>query len=140
MRKDPALWGPRDSPTAAAHGSGAAVTGNSGIHHSIHAASGSGADARVLALGTPVELLRAADYETPLRMARRALAHTSKRGDAHESHGRCLYLCRVDLLPDEASGWLISEVEVGWPELFLRAQPAAAAAVADALLRHLPNL
>ena len=46
---------------------------------------------------------------------------------------------QVDLLPSTAAGgWLVSELELGWPELFLRANPAAAQLVAAALLRHLP--
>ena len=46
---------------------------------------------------------------------------------------------QVDLLPSTAAGgWLVSELELGWPELFLRANPAAARRVAAALLHHLP--
>ena len=45
---------------------------------------------------------------------------------------------QVDLLPTAAGGWLVSELELGWPELFLRANPKAARRVAAALLRHLP--
>ena len=45
----------------------------------------------------------------------------------------------MDLLPSSAAGgWLVSELELGWPELFLRANPAAAQRVAAALLRHVP--
>ena len=45
----------------------------------------------------------------------------------------------MDLLPSSAAGgWLVSELELGWPELFLRANPAAAPRVAAALLRHVP--
>ena len=47
---------------------------------------------------------------------------------------------QVDLLPSTAAGgWLVSELELGWPELFLRANPVAAQRVAAALLRHLPS-
>jgi hypothetical protein len=46
---------------------------------------------------------------------------------------------QVDLLPSSAAGgWLVSELELGWPELFLRANPAVAPRVAAALLRHVP--
>ena len=46
---------------------------------------------------------------------------------------------QVDLLPSTAAGgWLVSELELGWPELFLRANPKAARRVAAALLHHLP--
>jgi hypothetical protein len=75
--------------------------------------------------------------------------------------GRCglaspadIYLCRVDLLPGEPKPahmgetlpeapasepqWLVSEIEVGWPHLFLRAgAPRAARVAAQGLLRHL---
>jgi len=62
-----------------------------------------------------------------------------------------LYLARVDLLPDSSDGerdderWLVSELELGWPHLFLRAgttagaasSPTLAAEVAKGLMRHL---
>jgi hypothetical protein len=65
------------------------------------------------------------------------------------------YLARVDLLPAGAASasaagpghasswtagwhWLVSELELGWPELFLRASPGAVQRVAKALLQHLP--
>ena len=73
--------------------------------------------------------------------------------------GEQIYLARVDLLPDTAGGgggeaageaaggatgqprWLVSELELGWPHLFLRAAEGGAAAatkaVAAGLLRHL---
>lgn len=72
------------------------------------------------------------------------------------------YLARVDLLPSgptsntsapyagssgSLSGctwtagweWLVSELELGWPELFLRASPGAVQRVAKALLNHIPE-
>jgi hypothetical protein len=67
--------------------------------------------------------------------ARRALALVAARC------GGPPYLARVDLLPSldgGEGGWLVSELELGWPELFLRADRAAVPHVARALLPHLP--
>ena len=51
-----------------------------------------------------------------------------------------IYLARVDLLPGNDGRWLVSELELGWPHLFLRAAEggtaAAAKAVAEALLHR----
>ena len=64
--------------------------------------------------------------------ARRALRVVAARC------GGDLYLARVDLLPTASGTWLVSELELGWPELFLRANPAAADRVAAGVLRYLP--
>ena len=44
-----------------------------------------------------------------------------------------LYLARVDFLPGPGGSWLISELELGWPEMFLRVAPQAAAGAAAQL-------
>ena len=48
-----------------------------------------------------------------------------------------LYLARVDLLPDSDGTWLVSELELGWPELFLRSNPPVVPRVAEALMQHI---
>ena len=96
-------------------------------------------------------------------IARQALEVATRR---HATPGEPLYLARVDLLPalplgselDPVAGsaddshidvcggfesvhWLVSELEISWPHLFLRAAAAgeavAAGVVARGLLRHL---
>ena len=111
-----------------------------GAHKPVVGVDGTCHEPAILALGHPVVRLAAADCEAQVQTAKRALAHVHERVNASDSAGGCLYLCRVDLLPgdDADGGWLISEVEVGWPELFLRAQPLAVPAVAAALSRHWP--
>ena len=81
------------------------------------------------------------------RIAQHALNAARARCGARPSTE--LYLARVDLLPaGSASGdakasederWLVSEVELGWPHLFLRADPSGEATtiVAKGLLRHI---
>ena len=90
------------------------------------------------------------------RCARLALEVARARCGARPSSQ--LYLARVDLLPDQLpvsvagctshedcgvpmaeERWLVSEVELGWPHLFLRADPSgqAIATAAEGLLRHL---
>ena len=70
-------------------------------------------------------------------IARHALKVARALSYADES----IYLARVDLLPGDDGRWLVSELELGWPHLFLRAAEggtaAAAKAVAEALLHRL---
>ena len=86
-----------------------------------------------------------------LTTARRALAE-ARRLAGLADNAPPLFLARVDLLPAAgedaaepsdvpvASEWLVSELEIGWPHLFLRADETgheAAAEVARGLCRHL---
>jgi hypothetical protein len=48
-----------------------------------------------------------------------------------------IFLARVDLLRGDDDGFVVSELELGWPELFLRLDDGAAARVAVALLRRI---
>ena len=48
-----------------------------------------------------------------------------------------IFLARVDLLRGDDDGFVVSELELGWPELFLRLEDGAAARVAAALLRRI---
>ena len=87
-------------------------------------------------------------------IARRALEAARKLSVVYEVDGEgrltraytwcadeSIYLARVDLLPGNDGHWLVSELELGWPHLFLRAAEggtvAAAKAVAEALLHRL---
>lgn len=67
-----------------------------------------------------------------VELARRAMQFVTRRC------GGAPYLARVDMLPASDGRWLVSELELGWPELFLRANPGAVPLVASELLRHLP--
>jgi hypothetical protein len=86
-------------------------------------------------------------------IARRALEAARKLSVVYEVDGEgrltraytwradeSIYLARVDLLPGNDGRWLVSELELGWPHLFLRAAEggtaAAAKAVAEALLHR----
>ena len=71
-----------------------------------------------------------------LALADAALAFAHRRLGATD--GAALYLARVDFLPGAGGEWLLSELELGWPEIFLRANPEAASLVATALLQHRP--
>ncbi len=46
---------------------------------------------------------------------------------------------RLDLLPDDDGGWLVSELELIEPDLFLRVDPAAPARFAAAIIARLPT-
>ena len=110
------------------------------------AAAGEGGDAvrRHAASLQPVCELSQPPEEV-LATARRALGVVRERACAPLDGP--LYLARVDLLPARSSRaagpprWLVSEVEVGWPHLFLRAagdrEEARSRQCAEGLLRHL---
>ena len=78
----------------------------------------------------PVEVLEPPPCAA-VAVAQRALEHVQRRAAGMP------FIARVDLLPS-SSGWLVSELELGWADLFLRARPAAAAVVARELFHHLP--
>ncbi|KAL1515640.1 hypothetical protein AB1Y20_002258 [Prymnesium parvum] len=56
---------------------------------------------------------------------------------AAESTAGTVFIARVDLLPLARNEWLVSEIEPGWGNLFLRARSDAAAVVATALEQHI---
>lgn len=144
VRKDPQGWGAAEGD-AHDRGSGAlpAVPDTGLMEHGCTRQS--------------VHVLDAPPHEL-VALAQRVMRYVEQRC------GGVPYLARVDLLPagqkrgtveaapepssragDDNSWiagwqWLVSELELGWPELFLRASPGAARRTAVALLQHLPPL
>lgn len=78
-----------------------------------------------------VRLLQPPPRETA-ELACRAMRFVERRC------GGAPYLARVDLLPAGDGRWLVSELELAWPELFLRANPEIVPFVASELLHHMP--
>ena len=144
VRKEPAGWGTRNEVHAAL-ASDCVCTNEEG---SIDSNAGSPALRAHVSTAQPVTLLEAPPSQA-LEQAQKALKVVRMRACA-EGDGP-LYLSRVDLLPAAAERngeegqreddvrWFVSEVEIGWPHLFLRADQTGmnAVAAAEGLIRHL---
>ena len=132
VRKDPAGWSQRH---VAAHDDGDGGGGGDGAGGDGEGVCG-GDDSVVqhACPEQPVALLHLPPA-TAMAVADQALTHVQARF-ATASKAGCGFIARVDLLPFRGA-WVLSELELGWGSLFLRARPAAAAEVALALEEHI---
>ena len=136
VRKDPALWSRGEAERRPADEVGEARSGGRG--DGADDDDGAFAPRRHSCASQPVAVERSPPDEA-LAIAKRALEFARRRCGAELGAG--FYLARVDLLPAGGvpEAYLVSEIEIGWPNLFLRARPEAAATVADGLRVHLEN-
>ena len=116
VHKDPSGWGARADDDAEAE----------------EADGGGEAPAACARHVSDAQLVRRIDPVPPaaLALAQRALRVAERRTGP-------IFLARVDLLRGDDDGFVVSELELGWPELFLRLDDGAAARVAAALLRRI---
>jgi hypothetical protein len=156
VRKDPEGWG---QSATGAEGGCAGVGAGAGA-----AGEPTGVAAQQHACTHQPVILEESPPAAAEALARRALAFARRKCSAEGGAG--FFLARVDLLPyrqearrmpraaavgaptsegsgdggggDEAEGcgYLVSEIEIGWPHLFLRAQPGSADRVASKLIER----
>lgn len=91
---------------------------------------------RHVSIEQPVDLLQPVPMDV-MNVAHQALDYVQRRFVTRSCQAGTILLARVDLLPS-AHGWLISELELGWCDLFLRVRPDVANYVAEEIIRHLP--